>query len=265
MNLSELLAACGAVPNPAKLFETLGQLLLALVRLTTLAILLLTFWLCLRELLRVPGGKDYLNGTLRSPDLALQFVGSTDQPAGELDDIARKAGYLILLRNIRLDSRFFIPTYLIALLIATWVVIGLPCACGDYAFSPWSLVTSAMVVTAAVLDWLENAALQTALRQHGAAKVPDAPPDRPALDALLKNAYHRAGAKFLLLGAIFGMLARHAWPPHCLWPAIDPTPHLFAGAAVLLVVGRFYRRVLEAGITLAALSLAAFFLILAWR
>ena len=198
---------------------------------------------------------------IHSADLALQMTGST----GDMGPIIEEAGHLPLLRNLALDSRLFVPLYTASFAIATLLLIGMPFACGSFAFHPHAALAMLLTLLGALLDWSENSCLTRALRLN-AQGGENSCSER---QSLLGRARKYAVTKFLLLGGVTGLLALHAWIPDATTSLPDWGRYvlaaLFGTAAVGMLTCPVRPRYLESAVAIAGCGIALLFTLHAWR
>lgn len=194
------------------------------------------------------------------PDLALQMIGSH----GDLARIVRHSGYRQLHRNLVLDALLFVPLYVLAILGATLLLVGMPLPCRALAFSPWAGAVMFLTVVAAILDWLENASLGKALRldANGDSK------NEAKKQMLLGRGHRQAIVKFVCLGIAVGVLALHAWSPTGLANLPGAAGYglsfLFCLASLAMLVCIRFPRFLEPGTAMTGLGITLLFTICAW-
>lgn len=256
---------CLTLPAVQPFLEFALNLLYWLARLATFALTVVILWMTLRQVMRlITGSGAFLDGAIDSPDLALEFIGRHQDAPARLAEIVRHSGHLLLLRNLVLDSRGFVPVYTISFIVAIVCTIGLPFTCGRCTISLPAIAAILLTVAAAVLDWLENAAIAKAIRLNGQSDN-DRKQSEAVIASCLAQANWRASAKFCLLGVVLLMLGWYASPSILIfgWPA--PIPRLFFAAGLLLLIGTVRLRLLETGIATAGLGIITLFLALAWR
>lgn len=204
--------------------------------------------------------KHFVDG-VHNTDLALQMTGRT----GDIGKIVAEAGHLPLLRNLARDSRLFIPLYMIAFAIATVLLIGMPFACGAFAFQPLAAVALLLTLLGALLDWYENACLVKALRLNALGSE-NAVAERQRLLGLGRTF---AVFKFMLLGGVAGLLAIHAWFPSAASNPPDWARHTlgvaFGAAALGMLACPIRPRYLEPAVAIAGFGIALLFTLHAWK
>jgi len=248
------------MPLGGTLFDLTCGVLLGLFRLALCALSLGLAWLSfsfLRRALRKVRG-PFIDG-LYSPDLALQMIGRD----GDLAPIVHHSGHLPLLRNLALDSKVFIPLYIVAFFAAILLLTGTPFAGHGWAVTPLAGMAMLLTLLGAVLDWRENAKLGEALRLNAAMDGKDN--DRKRW--LLGQAHRQAILKFICLGCVVAMLAVYSCSPA--GPARLPGSSafalsaLFALAALGMLSCPLRPRYLEPAVAIAGLAIALLFTIYA--
>ena len=144
------------MPLGGTLFDLTCGALLGLFRLALCALSLGLAWLSFCFLRRALGKVrgPFIDG-LYSPDLALQMIGRD----GDMTPIVRHSGHLPLLRNLALDSKVFIPLYIVAFFAAILLLAGAPFTVLAWSFNPLAGMAMLLTLLGAVLDWRENAKL----------------------------------------------------------------------------------------------------------
>jgi len=208
------------------------------------------------RLLRKRG--PFIDG-LQSPDLALEMIGRD----GSIAPIIHAAGHLPLLRNIALDSGVFIPLYVTSFTIATVLLIGMPFACGPFAFQPVAALALLLTLIGAALDWSENSYLASALRlnaQGDAASLAQC-------QNMLGQGRTRAVIKFIILGGVAGLLAIHAWPAAAGLPELARyvLGAAFGISALGMITCPKWPRYLEPAVAIAGFGIALLFTLYAWK
>lgn len=248
------------MPLNDPLFPSLCWWLTWFLRLAMAAIALALLVVSTKSLGRAFGKGTFGKG-LNNPDLALEMLG----PDGDLRKLVEHSGHLPLLRNLSLDSRLFIPAYVLALALASVLLVGLPFACGCAPFKPWSATTMLLAIVAAILDWRENACLSKALRLNadGSAEA------LVRRNQLLAEGRRFATLKFVILGIVLALLAWHAAFPSGLFSLPEGWRNglvaLFGLAAFGLTLGRLWPRLLEPAVAIAGLATVLLFTLFAWR
>jgi len=210
------------------------------------------------QLLRKQG--PFIDG-MYSADLALEMIGRT----GNIAPIVHAAGHLPLLRNIALDSGFFIPLYVTSFTIATVLLIGIPFACGPFAFQPVAALALLLTLIGAFLDWSENSHLAIALRlnaQGDAASLAQS-------QNMLGKGRTRAVIKFIILGGVAGLLAIHAWLPVAATSLPEWARYVLGAAFGISALGMLIcpirPRYLEPAVAIAGFGIALLFTLHAWK
>lgn len=251
MSLSEV----GFLQFLCWLLPFLFPLGLSIVTLVLSGISIKSIW----QLLQKKRG-DFIDG-LYSPDLALEMIGNK----GAITPIIEAAGHLPLLRNLSLDSRVFIPLYVVAFTIATILLIGMPFACGPFTFQPPAALAWLLTLIGAFLDWSENTRLTKALRLNAQG-------DKASLaecQRQLGQGRMRAGIKFMILGGVAGLLALHAWLPDKTTTQPEWTQHVLGAAFCLsalgMLAGPIRPRYIEPAVAIAGFGIALLFTLHAWK
>lgn len=246
--ISLLRIICGLLPY-------LFPLALSIVTLALTGISIKSIW----QLFQQPH-KHFVDG-VHSADLALEMTGRN----GDIGPIIKEAGHLPLLRNLGLDSRVFIPLYMVSFAIATVLLIGMPFACGAFAFEPLAALALLLTLLSALLDWSENACLVKALRvnaQGGETVIAER-------QRLLGQGRARAVIKFILLGGVAGLLAIHAWQSDTATSPPDWARHTlgaaFGTAAIGMLACPIRPRYLEPAVAIAGFGIALLFTLHAWK
>lgn len=209
---------------------------------------------------------DFIDG-LHSPDLALQMIGSR----GDIAAIVTQHGHLPLLNNLAIDSRVFVPAYVVALGLASTHQIGWPFPCGCSQLSPPAVIALLLAAWAGILDWCENDCLEQALHHNSSACSETVPARRREIEAsrqaMLGRGKLAAILKFCTLGLVLAMLAWHAMQPRPPAPLVDWRGSvlflLFGLASVGMLSTPFTARFLELAVALAGFGVALLAL-LAW-
>lgn len=218
-------------------------------------------WMSLRsigQLFRKRG--PFIDG-MHSPDLALEMIGRD----GSIAPIIHAAGHLPLLRNIALDSGVFIPLYVTSFTIATVLLIGMPFACGPFAFQPVAALALLLTLIGAFLDWSENSCLVRALRLNAQG-------DAVSLaqrNSMLGQGRTRAVIKFILLSGVAGLLAIHAWPPEATPRAPELARYVlsavFGISALGMIVCPKWPRYLQPAVAITGFDITLLFTLHAWK
>lgn len=230
-------------------FTSLCWWFLWLLRLTLAGISLALLVVCARSLCRA-FVEGIFNGGLNNPDLALEMLGQD----GDLKKLVEHSGHLPLLRNLSADSRVFIPAYVLALTLASVLLIGLPFACDFAPCKPLSAIAILLAILAAIFDLRENTCLGKALHSNadgsGAALV--------RRNELLGKGRRLATLKFVTLSIVLTLLAWHAILPSGL---VSPPEiwrlslgSLFGLAAFGMAFGRLLPRLLEPAVAIAGFA-----------
>nr|MBL8412067.1 hypothetical protein [Dechloromonas sp.] len=198
---------------------------------------------------------------LHSPDLALEMIGRT----GSIAPIVHAAGHMPLLRNIALDSGVFIPLYVTSFTIATVLLIGMPFACGPFAFQPVAALALLLTLIGAVLDWSENSYLAGALRLNAQGDAAA----QAQCQNMLGQGRTRAVIKFIILGGVAGLLAIHAWPTAATAGLPELARYVLGAAFGISALGMIAcprsPRYLEPAVAIAGFGIALLFTVHAWK
>lgn len=241
-------------------YTSLYWWLLWLLRLSLAGISLALLVISAKSLCRSLGGGKFGRG-LNNPDLALEMLGAD----GDLTKLVAHSGHLPLLRNLSVDSRVFIPAYVLTLALASVLIIGLPFACACAPFKPWSAIAILLAILAAILDLRENTCLGKAL--HFNADGSEAALVRR--NEMLGEGRRFATLKFVTLSIVLALLSWHAILPSGLVSPPEIGRHslgsLFGLAALGMAFGRLLPRLLEPAVAIAGFAAVLLFTLSAWR